>query len=230
MKMTAKIETEPIDTLLAEACAELEQHPLLTAAREGELPREILHELAFHQYSDSILWIPMLAQMKTKTTRSARLRKAIEDNIAHEAGLGGTSHVTLAVDLMRSLGIRSLVAFPAETFATSATLWLSDAFHDFGEPEVAGFLMTAETLVPRMFAAILPAYRRLDCEIRYFEEHVSVDGDEHAVWMREAALEVISIYGEDSVPRVLEGMRDACEETREVPDALWRRACACASL
>ena len=31
----------------------------------------------------------MLAQMKSKATRSRRLRTAIEDNIAHEAGLGG---------------------------------------------------------------------------------------------------------------------------------------------
>ena len=232
MTMTMpKIETEPIDALLAEACAELDQHPLLTAAREGELPREILDELAYHQYSDSILWIPMLAQMKTKATRSPRLRRAIEDNIAHEAGMSnGISHVTLAVDLMRSLGVRTLEAFPRETFIASATLWLSDAFRDFGEPEVAGFLMTAETLVPRMFAAVLPAFARIDCELRYFEEHVSVDGDEHAVWMREAVAEVISIYGATSVPRVLSGMRDAREETREVPDALWRRACARASL
>ena len=230
MKNHAKTYTEPIDTTLAEACAELDQHPLLTAAREGELPREILDELAFHQYSDSILWIPMLAQMKAKATRSPRLRKAIEDNIAHEAGLDGTSHVTLAVAMMRSLGLRTLDEFPTGTFGASASLWLGDAFEDFGEPEVAGFLLAAETLVPRMFAAVLPAYARIDCDTRYFVEHVAVDSDAHAAWMREAVQEVVSLYGEESVARVLSGMNDAREETREIPDALWRRACAHASL
>ena len=109
MRIHLKQYTEPIFATLATQRAQLATHPLLAAP---DLPTTILHEFAFHQYSDSILWIPMLAQMKAKAIRSRRLRRAIEDNIAHEAGLGGISHVTLAVELMRSLGIRTLDAFP----------------------------------------------------------------------------------------------------------------------
>ncbi|HET9990731.1 MAG TPA: iron-containing redox enzyme family protein [Kofleriaceae bacterium] len=180
MRFHLKQYTEPIFSSLAAKRVSLAEHPLLTAARTGELPVATLHEFAFHQFSDSILWIPMLAQMKAKAKRSARLRKAIEDNIAHEAGLGGVSHVTLAVELMRSLGIRTLDSFPTRTFARSATLWLSDEFIAEGEPETAGWLLVAETLVPDMFAALEPCFARLGVDTRYFREHVAVDTDEHA--------------------------------------------------
>ena len=150
MRIQLKQYTEPIFSLLAEYRTQLVNHPLLTAAHEGELSSTILHEFAFFQYSDSILWIPMLAQMKSKTERSRRLRKAIEDNIAHEAGIGSVSHVTLAIALMRSLGITDLESYHTETFRKSAALWLSDEFNNQTEPEIAGWLLTAETLVPLM--------------------------------------------------------------------------------
>jgi hypothetical protein len=227
-----KIDTEPIATIVHQLGlyrATLIQHPLLIAAQEGELPRKTLLEFAYHQYSDSILWIPMLAQMKSRVTRSRRLRKAIEDNIAHEAGLGGESHVTLAVRMMRSLGVRSLGDLPSETFATSATLWLSDEFADFDEPHIAGFLLTAETLVPLMFAAVARSFEALGCDARYFHEHVAIDGDEHSAWMAEATADVIALYGDECVPAVLAGMQDAWDETVEVPDDLWLGAERCVS-
>jgi pyrroloquinoline quinone (PQQ) biosynthesis protein C len=226
MRTHSKQFTEPIFSQLAAYRDQLTEHPLLVAARGGELTRDTLERFAFHQYSDSILWIPMLAQMKSMAQRSRRLRQAIEDNIAHEAGLGATSHVALAVDLMRSLGMRELDAMPVETFARSATLWLSDAFVAQREPEVAGWLLTAETLVPLMFAALRDSFAALGCDTRYFDEHVSVDTDEHATWMAEAVEEIVAIYGNDCVDEVLAGMVDAWQETREVPDALWRLQCA----
>ena len=218
-------DTEPIFALLADYRDQLTSHPFLVAARKLELSQEILLELAFHQYSDSILWIPMLAQMKAGATRSRRLRIAIEDNIAHEAGLGSTSHVTLAAAMMRSLGVRRLEPFPTSTFAHSAELWLSDAFATQSEPELAGWLLTAETLVPHLFAAVLPCYVGRG-ETRYFEEHVAVDSDEHARWMADSVRDVVTIYGPSCVPEVLRGMADAWEETREVPDTLWSKQCA----
>jgi len=138
MQTHMKQYTEPIFARLVDYRAELVKHPFLTAAQRGELPIEILHEFAFHQFADSILWIPMLAQMRSKAHRSRRLRKAIEDNIAHEAGLDGESHVTLAVRLVRGLGILQLEAFPTDVFARSASLWISDDFASFSEPEMAG--------------------------------------------------------------------------------------------
>src|SRR4051812_30955066 len=125
MNVEMKKFTEPIFAQLVVFGAELAQHPMLTAAQDGELSESLLFQFAFYQFSDSILWIPMLAQMKSKATRSSRLRRAIEDNIAHEAGLAGISHVTLAVALMRSLGLTSLEGFPTGTFHRSASLWVS---------------------------------------------------------------------------------------------------------
>jgi pyrroloquinoline quinone (PQQ) biosynthesis protein C len=220
-------ETEPIFTLLDSYRTELSIHPLLVAARDRRITRPILEEFAFHQYSDSILWIPMLAQMKSKAIRSRRLRQAIEDNIAHEAGLGTTSHVELAKLMMRSLGLRRLDGCPVEVFADSASLWLSDAFAEFAEPEVAGFLLVAETLVPLMFAEVRPCYAELPAETAYFDEHVRVDADEHAAWMAHAVDDVVTLYDRDeAIAGITRGMADAWQETREVPDALWRKLCA----
>ena len=260
---------QPVFDLLTSYRTELAQHPLMEAARRGELPTEILLELAFYQYSDSILWIPMLAQMKEMAVRSKRLRTAIEDNIAHEAGIGGTSHVTLAVQsalargrgsmlgldanemrrraddaldrvgladrrdatlavqMMRSLGVRDLEAFSTSTFTKSATLWLTDEFVRQPEPEVAGWLLVAESLVPLMFAEVAPCFAAIGGDTRYFTQHVAVDSDEHAKWMTEAVADVLQIYGAETArEQVLAGMRDAWQETIEVPDHLWRRACA----
>ena len=226
MRLHLKQYTEPIFEQLAGYRAQLVDHPLLTAARTGKLSTETLHEFAFHQYSDSILWIPMLAQMKGMARKSARLRKAIEDNIAHEAGLGNTSHVQLAVSLMRSLGISELEPFPTHTFARSATLWLTDEFAHQSEPEVAGWLLVAETLVPLMFAALRPSFVALGCDTRYFREHIDVDTDEHSRWMAESVEDMFDIYGPACTGSITAGMTDAWQETCEVPDSLWRKQCA----
>jgi pyrroloquinoline quinone (PQQ) biosynthesis protein C len=224
MRFHLKQYTEPIFTQLAAERRALLAHPLLVAASTNALSTRLLHEFAFHQYSDSILWIPMLAQMKSKAQRSRRLHRAIEDNIAHEAGIGGISHVLLAAELMRSLGVRDLESFPTSTFAHSATLWLSDAFVAESEPAVAGFLLAAETLVPAMFATIEPCFAALGADTRYFREHVAVDGDEHSAWMAEAVEEIVELYGPTCVPAISAGMTDAVGETLAVPDALWGRS------
>lgn len=219
--------TEPIAAQLAAYRTELAQHPLVVAAQRGELSQDLLLELAFHQYSDSILWIPMLAQMAAKATRSPRLRRAIEDNIGHEAGLHATSHVQLAVQMMRSLGVTDVRAFSAEPFVKEASEWLSDWFAEVTEPMIAGWLLVAETLVPQLFAAIVPCYARLPgCDTTYFTEHIAIDGDAHATWMAEAVAEVIALHGPDCLPDVLDGMADGYAEARRVPDDLWRRRCA----
>ena len=219
--------TEPILATLDRYRAALAEHPLLVAARAGQIERTTLHHFAYYQYADSVTWIPMLAQMKGKALRSHRLRRAIEDNIAHEAGLGSTSHVTLAVTLMRSLGIRDLSGFPTEDLGNTVTLWLSDAFATMTEPALAGWLLTAETLVPQLFATIRPCFAALPgADIHYFDEHIAVDADEHATWMAEAVADVIAIYGPDCVPAILDGMADAWAETCEDPDTLWETRCA----
>lgn len=215
--------TEPIVATLDRYRTALREHPLLVAARTGQIGRTTLLHFAYYQYADSITWIPMLAQLKHRALRSQRLRDAIEDNIGHEAGIRGYAHVQLAAELMRGLGVRSLAPFPTEGLARTASLWLTDAFAEMSEPAVAGWLYTAETLVPDMFAIVRPLFTT---DARYFDEHIHVDADEHAQWMREAVEDVIAIYGPDCVPEILAGMADAWDETCEDPDALWRSACA----
>jgi pyrroloquinoline quinone (PQQ) biosynthesis protein C len=215
-----KQETEPIFSTLERYRTELLEHPLLVAAKSGQLERTTLIELAYYQYADSITWIPMLAQMKERALKSPRLRKAIEDNIAHEAGIGSTSHVTLAARLMRSLGVRTLDDLPTEGITRTASVWLSDAFAEMSEPELAGWLLVAETLVPAMFAVIASQYDGIS-DTTYFREHIHIDGDEHAVWMRESVEEVIAIYGPACIPAILVGMSDARVEAHDDPDALW---------
>jgi pyrroloquinoline quinone (PQQ) biosynthesis protein C len=227
MRKSFRNDTEPIFDRLARYCDEFSQHPFFRAARDGEIPLPLLREFAFHQYSDSILWIPMLALMKSKAVRSARLRRAIEANIACEAGLSGVSHVQLAVDLMRSLGSAGVDEFPTSTFAESAGLWLSPGWSGLSEAEVAGWLLVAETLVPIMFAEMKGCFERLDaCAVAYFAEHVSVDTDEHAAWMAEAVEEVVALYGAAAVPEVTTGMEDAWRESLQVPDLLQEKRCA----
>ena len=228
MRLHAKQETEPIFATLDRYRAELLEHPLLVAARSGQIERATLVEFAFYQYSDSITWIPMLAQMKSRATRSRRLRAAIEDNIAHEAGIGSTSHVTLAARLMRSLGVATLADLPIDGFARTAELWLSDEFAEMPEPALAGWLLTAETLVPEMFAVMKPCFDGI-ADTTYFTHHIAVDSDEHSRWMAEAVDEVVALYGPSCVPIVLDGMADAWRETLEDPDALagrGRQPCA----
>jgi hypothetical protein len=157
----------------------------------------------------------MLAQMKARAVRSGRLRRAIEDNIACEAGIGGMSHVQLAVDLMKSLGVTDVDETLAGTFARNANEWLSASWD---EPAIAGWLLVAETLVPILFADFLPCFARLGCATAYFTEHVAVDRDEHAAWMTDAVADVVELYG--GIARVIAGMEQGWDETIDIPDLL----------
>jgi len=225
MRLHFQNDTEPIFTLLDRYRAELLAHPLLEAARERTLTTETLHEFAVAQYLDSLAWIPMLAQMRSKATRSRRLRDAISDNIAHEAGLQGTSHVTLAVQMLRSLGIKQLPESSLATLSKVSSEWLSDEFASATEAELAGWLLVAESLVPLLFAAVGPCFDQLG-DTTYFSEHVHIDSDEHAAWMAEAVADVVAQYGPSCVPEVTSGMAEGWQETIEVPDELWGRQCA----
>src|ERR1700733_5365629 len=120
--------TEPIFNTLDRYRAELVEHPLLVAAKAGQIERPTLIRFASYQYADSVTWIPMLAQMKEKALRSRRLRTAIEDNIAHKAGLGAPPHVPLAARLMPNLGVRSLADLPTDGLASTADWLLTDEF------------------------------------------------------------------------------------------------------
>jgi pyrroloquinoline quinone (PQQ) biosynthesis protein C len=198
-------------------------HPLFQEAKYGKLSASILKEFALYQYSDSILWVPMLSLMKSKVRRSDRFRRAIEDNIRCETGIGNVSHITLARDLMRSLGVEALSHDHLCFLQESINFWLSDDFARFTEPMVVGWLLVAETLVPQMFSKMLPCFEELGCDVIYFKEHISVDVDEHSQWMSESVQDVLSLYGPESASEILQGMEEAWEETVEIPERLYQK-------
>jgi hypothetical protein len=212
-----------IEALLADYRLKFLRHPFFAAAHHAKLPRKTLVEFAFHQYSDSILWVPRLSLMKSKVT-APRLARALHENIAHETGLDGPSHIALARAMLRSLGVRSLAAFPRGTFSGTAAMWLSDDFESFDEAEIAGWLLIAETLVPLMFERMLDAMRATGCDTAYFEQHIAVDGDEHSQWMHESIAEILARAGANGTAAhaVEAGMADAFEEAVQVPDRLAR--------
>jgi len=209
--------TEPIQSKLTKSINTFLQHPLFNKPR---LPLPILQEFAFHQYSDSILWVPMLSLMLSKV-RAPRLKRALQENISHETGLHGSSHIELARKMMRSLGLTNLDKFPISTYSNSAQMWLSNDFDSFSEPEIAGWLLVAETLVPLMFKKMLQHFVLAPgCDTAYFSEHVAVDGDEHSRWMLEAATEIAELGGSVAVSQIMAGMDDAYEETVSIPNKL----------
>lgn len=198
------------------------EHPLFMAAR-SDIPTALLKEFAFYQYADSILWVPMLSLMKGKVIRSTRLRRAIEENIACETGLANTSHIELAKNLMRSLHVCNADALPVDFLSDSMGHWLSDEFSSVTEPEIAGWLLLAETLVPLMFAKMKDSFARMGCDTFYFTEHIDVDSEEHSTWMAEAVEDVVQLYGAGSVVPIFKGMREAWLETIEVPDLIYQK-------
>lgn len=100
---------------------------------------------------------------------------------------------------------------------------MSEEFESFGEPEVAGWLLGAESLVPILFAQMVPSFDALGFDTRYFHEDIDVDSDEHATWMAESVEEVVDLYGPVALVRVAIGLNEAWAETRAIPDLLWAR-------
>ena len=208
-----KIETrlEYYTTLLA-------AHPLLEMAATGRLARPVADEFAYLQYVDSILWVPMLALMKERVSRP-RLLRAIAENLACEAGYRGTSHVELARQFVESLGLFAPPpGCPVPDVVDTVTHWTR-----FPEPQIAGWLLAAETLVPLLFTRMRPSFASLPgADLRYLDEHVHVDSDDHAVWMKEAVAEILC--SPSSLPAVLVGVDFGAREVFDVPDVLYTHA------
>src|SRR5205085_7119731 len=171
-----------IEARLALYACQLETHPFLELAHVKVLLRPVLDEFAYLQYVDSILWVPMLALMKERV-RAPRLARAVRDNLACEAGYRGTSHVELALRFVRSLGISSPpVGCEQHDIVQVVSQWTR-----FCEPQIAGWLFAAETLVPLLFRLVRPSYQDIPgVDLRYLDEHVHVDADDHSGWMKEA--------------------------------------------
>lgn len=97
-----------------------------------------------------------------------------------------------------------------------------NAFDCTSDGVIAGWLLVAETLVPTLFSLFRPAFRRSpSVDLRYLDEHIAVDSDEHARWMHDAALEIAQTEG--GFRSVIQGIHLGGRATLSVPDALFSK-------
>lgn len=91
------------------------------------------------------------------------------------------------------------------------------------EAEMSGWLLAAETLVPVFFGIFRPAFAQIHgVDLRYLDEHISVDADEHSQWMNEAVQELL-VKDKSSFEQILNGIRIGGRLTVSIPDVLYAR-------
>ncbi len=203
-----------VDEHLSTFQRRIRTHELFERGRAGLLNPETVTELAYAQWLDSNMWVPMLALMKDQV-KNPRLKRAIIENIQCEAGVFGTSHVELARRFAESVGAASAQpGFERPDIAETARQVTS-----FTEAEIAGWLYAAEMLVPDLFKNMRPLYEgRKGARLAYLDEHIKVDADEHAKWMREAIAEIATTP--EKYAEVIAGIHWGGREALLVPDLL----------
>ena len=195
----------------------MSSHPLFALAEKGLLSRALINEFAYLQYADSILWVPMLALMKERV-KNPRLVRALTDNIACEAGIYGISHIELARQFTCSLGVKDALGTLSPDVVQNASHLTS-----LTEAQIAGWIFAAETLVPILFSKMRVCYQAIPgCDLRYLDEHIGIDSDEHSIWMREAINEIL--IEPSRVNEVLTGIDFGMREAMDVPDSLYAKA------
>lgn len=201
----------------------LATHPIARLCRDGILPRPLALEFARAQYVDSTLWVAMLSLAKGKV-KNHKLSEAIRKNILCEVGNEGVPHTTLCQSFVESLG-ESARFGTYENYAPVAAhpMEVMNVFDQAGDGLIAGWLLVSETLVPRLFQVFRPAFTQFHgADLRYLDEHITVDADEHSKWMLEAALEIAETP--EGLEEVLQGMALGGRVTLSVPDALYAQA------
>jgi pyrroloquinoline quinone (PQQ) biosynthesis protein C len=212
---------EIIRARVAAFTRDMREHPIGRLIQGSRLPEPIAREFAAIQYVDSVLWVPMLALMKDRA-KSPRLRKALTDNLLCEAGATHTSHITLCREFVESVGvIPSFGDYHEHSELTGHAVAVMNAVSALSEEELAGWILSAETLVPHMFAMFAPAYGP-EIDHTYFREHMHIDLDEHSAWMEEAAAELLQRPG--ALEGLLSGIDLGARVALSVPDALYAKA------
>ena len=217
-----KMRLESLEAQVRAYAQQIERHPIARICERGELPLSIAKECARIQYVDSVLWIPMLALIKGKVS-SPRLIRAVRENILCEAGYDGIPHVTLCKTFVESLGEPSQYGDCTDYAPLSAhPIAVMNGMIAFTEEEIAGWLMASESLVPTFFRIFRAAYEKIPgVDLRYLNEHITVDSDEHALWMREAVLELL--HDEESYRKVLAGIDVGARLVLSIPDVMYSR-------
>jgi pyrroloquinoline quinone (PQQ) biosynthesis protein C len=201
----------------------LEKHPIAKLAAHGWLSRSLLQEFAKIQFVDSTLWIPMLSLIKGRIIEP-RLLKAVTDNILCESGYHGIPHTTLCANFAKSVGVSP---FYGDCHGYSPLsmhpVEIMNAVTGMSEPEICGWLLAAETLVPTLFQIFRPAFAKLPgVDLTYLDEHISVDSDDHARWMLEGATKLLE--KSDCLDEILAGVNIGGRVTLSMPDVLYSKA------
>ena len=201
----------------------LANHPIRPFCEKGLLSRALVEDFAKIQYVDSTLWVAMLSLARGRVA-NPKLSEAIRKNILCEVGNSGVPHVTLAQDFVQSLGI------PAEfgdyqDYAplTAHSVKVMNVFDQAGDGVIGGWLLVAETLVPTLFSMFRPSFQHhAGADLRYLDEHITIDAEEHSQWMLEAAVEISET--EAGFKEIIHGIDLGARVTLSVPDALYAAA------
>lgn len=179
----------------------LRSHPMEKLIGAGRVPKEILDAFAHLHYLFSTNWGPVLGTMLA-SAKNQVFRAALEENMKDELGLNGNSHVMLCANFLRSQGLIPSYGPGANIPSIAAhPVAMMNAVAQLPEAAVAGYLLCAESLVPRMFSLFLPAFKARNADTRYLEEHLEVDEDKHSKMLQEA---VVSILGADDSTKDIE--------------------------
>jgi len=218
-----KIELLPlINDEIKNYIGKLSSHPIVKFCIDKTIPHVVLKDFAKLQFVDSTLWVPMLALIKDKI-HSPKLLKAVKSNLLCEAGANGISHVSLCQQFIESLGITPRYGHALSFSEYSGhPLEIMTGIQDYPETVIAGWLLIAESLVPTLFKIFKMAFENIsNIDLRYLDEHITVDADEHALWMYEAVEELL--LNEHSFSEIMQGIDIGGRMILCIPDILYSK-------
>ena len=214
--------TEKVEHALAFYQRQMRRHPLKGLIAENLVSHELGKEFMKLQYIDSTLWVPMLAIMKDRVFNPT-LKKALTDNLLCEAGARHTSHVTLCAEFLISGGIDPYFGdlYHYSPLAKHPTEIMNSVIR-MNESQIAGWIMIAEMIVPDLFMLFRPLLFEMNVNLRYIDEHITVDGDEHGEWMFRAVEDLLKKGATEQ--DILDGIHLGGRVALSVPDALYAKA------
>ncbi|MBX9694941.1 MAG: iron-containing redox enzyme family protein [Cyanobacteria bacterium] len=183
-----------IDSRIALYCDQISNHPVAPLLARGQVSIATLYDCAVTQFKSSILWVPLLSLLKDRA-KNQRLKQALLANLLCESGARGLSHVQLCSRFVESVRAHyrkvtgnADISLPLDT-NLSEVLFVAE----LAEPVLTGWLLAAEALTPATDKILLDGFRHVPgIDEAFLLEHIAVDSEEHAIWMREAAGELLT--------------------------------------
>lgn len=206
-----------VDQCLEEYKRAIANHPIGRIV----LSRKCLNDFALAQWGDSVIWVPMLALMRDKVS-SPRLKQALDANLRCESGIDANrSHVTLCRRFVESIGLHPGIS-PSRIEVGGHAARMTDSTTSLCELQISGWILASEWIVPSIFSLVLPQFQNIpEADTEYLREHIEVDDEEHARWMREAAQELLLSGKENALEKILAGAHLAGRAGISVLDGLY---------